>query len=74
MLFKTWDNSNKIKLLDCPFCGAEPSVTHIGNNHTKIRKLIIKCPQCRIKRVDAALKNNFDFLEKVASEQWNNRV
>ena len=74
MKFKSWDNTKELTLLNCPFCGTEPEVGHIGNDHTKRREIEIKCPKCRIKRTDAALRYGFDFLEKVAVEAWNQRT
>ena len=41
---------------------------------TKRRMIEIKCPKCRIKRTDAALRYGFDFLEEVAVKAWNQRV
>ena len=61
------------KLKSCPFCGTEPKVRHIGNEHTKKRSVKIKCPKCRIERTDASLKHGFDWLDRVAIEQWNKR-
>jgi len=74
MKFRTFNGDKKIDLLACPFCGADPSVKHIGNNYTKKRAIEIKCHACRIQRTDAALRYGFDWLEKVAAENWNQRV
>lgn len=71
---KSYCGKKEIDLLICPFCGGKPIVKHIGNNFTKSRKVEIKCPDCRIKRVDAALNHDFDWLEKVAIEGWNQRI
>ncbi len=46
-------------------------MNHIGNEYTKSRKIEVKCPSCRIKRVDAAFKHGFDFLENAAMKNWN---
>jgi len=73
MKFKTWCGQKEIELDDCPFCGGEPKVMHIGNDHTKKRKIEVSCPKCRIKRIDAAIYHGFDFLEKIAAEHWNQR-
>jgi hypothetical protein len=62
-----------IKLLPCPFCGSEPEVEYIGNEYTKSRKIIIRCPQCRIQRTNAAFMNGFTWLEDVSAKQWNER-
>ncbi len=73
MKFKTWCGTKEIELDTCPFCGSEPTVTHIGNDHTKKRKIEVKCPKCRIKRVDAALHHGFAFIEEAAAKNWNQR-
>ena len=74
MKFKTWNNEKELTLLNCPFCGADPIVKHIGNDYAKKRAIEIKCPKCRIKRTDAALRLKFEWLEKIAVENWNQRV
>lgn len=74
MKFKSWDNTKEITLLNCPFCDTEPEIRYIGNDYTKKRMIEVKCPKCRIKRTDAALRYGFDFLEKIAVEAWNQRV
>ena len=63
-----------INLLDCPFCGCDNiELSHIGNDHTKSRKINVKCKGCRASRTDAALRHNFDWLEGVAVTAWNRR-
>ena len=74
MKFRSWDNTKEIELLNCPFCGTEPTIKYVGNEHTKRRLIEIKCPECRIKRTDKALRHGFGFLEKAAVEAWNQRV
>lgn len=71
MKYKTWCETKEIELNDCPFCGGEPKVSHIGNDHTKKRKIEIKCSKCRIKRTDAALIHSFSWLEDVSAKNWN---
>ncbi len=65
----------KDKLLPCPFCGGEPTKKYIGNAHTKKRTIIIKCTEseCRATKTDATLRHNFEWLEKVATDNWNQR-
>ena len=74
MKFKTFDGESEIGLLPCPFCGSDPIVSHIGNNHTKKRSIEIKCPCCRIHRKDSTLRFGFMWLELSAAKNWNRRV
>lgn len=61
------------ELKPCPFCGAIPVLQEIGNDFTKRRKVIVKCPRCRIQRTDAALAHSMFWLRQVATENWNMR-
>lgn len=61
------------ELLPCPFCGATPELIFIGNGYTKTRKAQIKCPKCRIQRIDAAIKHSSEWVAKVAINHWNKR-
>ena len=45
----------------------------IGNDYSRIRRVIIKCPGCRVQRSDAALRFGFDWLVPVAIKNWNER-
>ena len=63
-----------IDLLPCPFCGGQPDVKHIGNDHSKKRFIEVKCPDCRIQRRDGAIRYGFDWLENIVAEHWNQRV
>ncbi len=62
---------NELKL--CPFCGTQPVKRFIGNEHTKKRSIEISCPKCRIKRTDAAFIQSHEWLDKVATRNWNQR-
>lgn len=66
--------SAPVGLLPCPFCGTAPQIKLIGNDHTKSRKVQIRCPECRIERTDAAIRHGHDWLVNVASLEWNNRA
>ena len=61
------------ELLPCPFCGGEAKLTFIGNDHTKTRKVIIKCTKCFVKRTDATIKNNHEWCAKTSINKWNTR-
>ena len=63
----------KDKLLPCPFCGGEPTKRYIGNTHTKKRSIRIKCSKCRVSRTDGMLKHDWEWLENVATNNWNQR-
>ena len=62
-------NGNEIELY-CPLCGTMLELQYSGNSHTKLRKLRIKCPSCRIERTDATLRHDFEWLENKAIEFW----
>jgi hypothetical protein len=72
------DNSGNVFLADvmlsCPFCGGEPNLSFIGNNHTKKRKVEIKCKKCRITLVNAGLRYNHEDIAKWSISSWNMRV
>ena len=70
----SFDDEREYKLEPCPFCGAIPVYQYIGNEMTQKRSIVIKCPHCRIERKDSAMRNDFEWLEKVAVENWNTRV
>lgn len=61
-------------MLSCPFCGGEAKKTFIGNNHTKSRKIEVKCTKCFTKQVTATIRYGFDKCEEWANEKWNSRV
>ena len=49
-------------LKPCPFCGGEAVKIFIGNEYTKKRSVEIKCKKCRVKRVNAAIYHDHDWL------------
>ena len=57
----------------CPFCGGIPMLIMIGNNHTKSKKVTIKCEKCRVERTNAAIYNDFDWLKELSIKHWNMR-
>lgn len=69
-----YGNRHDIEFLPCPFCGTMPHVTPKGNRHTKKRSVTVKCGTCRVERIDAALTQDFDWLYKIASKNWNRRI
>jgi Lar family restriction alleviation protein len=69
----SYDGERQYELLPCPFCGGEPIVRFIGNDHSRKRVIEIRCKKCRASRKDAALRYGFDWLESIATEAWNTR-
>lgn len=65
--------NNQTDLLPCPFCGSQPKLQYIGNEWSKKRSIIIKCPECRITRTDSTIRFCFDWLEEVVKKGWNTR-
>lgn len=63
-----------LELLPCPFCGGDPEIRRQGNDHTKSRRVVIRCPSCRVERADAAIRHGMDWLEGIAVEHWNTRA
>lgn len=63
-------------LAACPICGSEAELLFIGNDHTKSRKVTVKCSEihCRVQRTDAALKQNHEWVARVAIKGWNKRT
>ena len=73
MKFKSMYRDVELELLDCPFCGGEPKIKHVGNEHTKKIKIEIKCSKCRATKTNAALSRSFDWLEDISADDWNTR-
>ena len=66
--------STEQELLPCPFCGAQPEMFCIGPEDLPVKRtMVVRCPNCRVERRDATLKNTTDWLESVAIAQWNRR-
>ena len=61
------------ELLPCPFCGGEAEIIREGNDRTKKRRVVVRCPDCRVERADAAIRQGMDWLEKIAIKNWNQR-
>ena len=61
-------------MLPCPFCGGEPKLTFIGNDYSKVRKVEIKCKQCRVSIMNAGIKSSSEQLAKYGIASWNSRV
>lgn len=60
-------------LLGCPFCGGEPAITFIGNNHTKSRKVKIWCDNCNAEMTMGVIKFGIQWLINKIMNCWNNR-
>jgi hypothetical protein len=57
----------------CPFCGNDATVIKIGNDHSKKRKLKIKCSNrfCRAEQTTAAVIHSLDCCGKEAIKTCN---
>ena len=73
-IIETMYTNRRIELKPCPFCGGATEIKWIGNDATKIRKVVIRCPSCRCQRTDSALKHGFEWMENVAVRNWNQRM
>lgn len=60
-------------LKPCPFCGWTPTLTHIGNDATRKRKVVIGCKKCNVLMSVGAIKFDMDWCETTAVENWNKR-
>lgn len=66
--------SNTDELKPCPFCESKNiELVRIGNEHTKSRKVRIKCRKCRFARIDASLRHGHEWIENCAIAAWNSR-
>lgn len=63
-----------IDLKLCPFCGSIPDIIREGNQHTRKRRVVIRCPTCRVERANAAIQSSMEWLETISIEQWNRRT
>ena len=62
-------------LKPCPGCKShDVALRRMGNDHTKTRKITIKCGACRLERTDAARAYSMEWLEEVAVRNWNARA
>lgn len=65
------------KLKPCPFCGSEAAEPiFIGNDHTKQRKVTIKCetPGCAKGVTVGALRFSQEWCHAEAVKKWNTRT
>jgi len=65
-------------LLACPFCGAQPHVRHIGNEHLKDQVCEIACSTwgCFARQRVGILNkrgHTYDWAEQKCREKWNTR-
>lgn len=64
---------SKDNLLPCPFCGSDPHIEFIGNNHTIERRIVIKCQRCRIGFENAAKRHDTEWLLDASIKHYNKR-
>ena len=62
------------ELLPCPFCGGEANINFIGNDHSKKRKVEVKCSSCRVELINASIRNNSEVCAKWTIDGWNKRI
>jgi len=61
-------------LKKCPFCGGDATTTRIGNDHTKSRKIRVRCTNCGTQQTTGAIHHGFAWLEDEAAKKWDRRV
>mgnify|MGYP003403004175 CR=1 FL=1 len=59
----------EIKLLPCPFCGAEPVQGPYKRNGWEI-----KCKGCFVKVQQRVVRLSLDWLKESMAEAWNKRI
>ena len=57
----------------CKCCGGDSEIIFTGNEHTKSRKVTIKCTKCRLQRTDAAIRQSHELIARKCIELWNTR-
>ena len=63
----------EVDTLPCPFCSSQPKICHIGNTGSNSQKIEFKCPDCRIKRVNAVRIHSIKWCLESSLSQWNER-
>ena len=61
-------------LKPCPFCGEVPEIYTRGNNRTRKRSVVVKCPGCRVERTHSGLRRSIEWLWDKAADSWNQRA
>ena len=64
------------ELLPCPLCKGAVEMNHIGNEHTKKRRIEIACKTfgCTIKYAIGAIYHDFNWIEGKIVKKWNTRA
>lgn len=62
------------ELLACPFCGGTPEFRLQGNDHTRTRKLTLKCLGCRFQITNGAIRHGVEWLYEITTAAWNTRT
>ena len=71
MKFKSMYRDEEFELNNCPFCGSEPKIKHIGNELTKTRTIEISCSRCQAVKTEKAIHKSMSWLEDIAVQGWN---
>jgi hypothetical protein len=63
------------ELKPCPICNGEMEIRRQGNDYTKKRRIVLLCKTfgCTVRFSMAAIKHDFDWLERRITERWNTR-
>lgn len=61
-------------LKPCPFCGAEPELSFIGNAHTKSRSVKIECNVCGVEITNSVIRNTHGMCLNISVQKWNKRI
>jgi len=61
-------------LLPCPFCDSQAQMELQGNDYTKSRAIVTRCPECRIQVTNKTLRHGFEWLLDISIKAWNKRA
>lgn len=62
------------ELKPCPFCGGTPIWYLKGNDYTKKRTIVVKCPDCGTTQELGLVHLTTEWGCEKAIENWNRRI